>query len=700
MNRGRISTQVFLYFLVTMFLVIIGCGSSDTPVPTYTISGTVTGDTGVTINLTGAATATTTTDAGGAFSFTGRANGTYTVTPVKKSYTFTPTSLAVNVSGANVTGTNFVATANLAMTYGISGTVSGAVQAGVTMTLSGANTGSVATGVDGTYTISGLVPGNYTVTPSKTGNTFTPSSTAVTIAAANSPGNNFVAAAIPVAHNISGTVSGDTSPGVTITVTGTATATATTAADGTYTVTGLYDGGYTVTPSKTGYTFTPSSSAVTVSGANITGKNFVATLNPLPTYSISGAVSGDVLAGVTITTLSSAGSATTTTNASGNYSFSGVANGNFTVTPSLTGYTFSPTSSAVTVFGANITDKNFVATAVATTFSQADLTGTWKSNMLKTGGSSGNKWERDTVTIDSSGYATFVSCLSSNRDTTCPAANSIRLTIDGNGVISASGAGDTDSHMTMTSNKNFAAGTSTSDSNRYQLMIIQKVVPGTSYSSADLQSKSFVYHQLSVGWENTWRYGTGTIDAGLVATPTSETDPSGTRTPGGGATISVDSNGVVTMGGNMATFQGFLSDNKKTIVGTLTDTWTDSGTTYTDYQVMIIQITGQTYTAGPVPNGIHANHMLACGSTSPAPFWIHYTTTVTSGGIITFSDWVSSNSNVTPTGTTYTGSITSSGTVTIAEKPTYHGQVSHDGKFTVATQTNATGIYSLTVNTK
>lgn len=77
-------------------------------------------------------------------------------------------------------------------------------------------------------------------------------------------------------------------------------------------------------------------------------------------YSISGSVTvyGTAQQGVSISlnTLT-----TTTTDASGNYSFSGLANGNYTVTPSQTGYTFNPTSSAQTVNGANVTSANFLA---------------------------------------------------------------------------------------------------------------------------------------------------------------------------------------------------------------------------------------------------------------------------------------------------------------------------------------------------
>jgi hypothetical protein len=62
--------------------------------------------------------------------------------------------------------------------------------------------------------------------------------------------------------------------GVTITLSGDASDSTTTAGDGTYSLTGLADGSYTVTPSLAGRVFTPTSTAVTISGANATGKDF------------------------------------------------------------------------------------------------------------------------------------------------------------------------------------------------------------------------------------------------------------------------------------------------------------------------------------------------------------------------------------------------------------------------------------------
>jgi len=260
-----------------------------TPAATYTISGTITGASGVVaVSLGGASTATTSAATNGTYSFASLANGSYTVTPTLAGYAFTPTSTAVNVSGANAPNTNFTA-AVAANTYSISGS---AGISGATISLSGTNTGTFTSGIGGAYIFSGLIDGSYTVTPSLTGYTFSPTSANVTISGGNvTAGTTFVPTLIPVPHSMSGTVSG-APVGVTITVTGTATKTATTGTGGAYTVTGLYDGSYAVTPTYSGYTFAPNSTPVTISGANVTGKNFTGTANSAVTATANGTVTG------------------------------------------------------------------------------------------------------------------------------------------------------------------------------------------------------------------------------------------------------------------------------------------------------------------------------------------------------------------------------------------------------------------------
>ena len=84
--------------------------------PTFSISGNIsgTGGAGASVDLSGAATGSTVADASGNFSFSGVANGSYTVTPSKTGFTFTPSNSPVVVSGANVTGVTFSATASSA----------------------------------------------------------------------------------------------------------------------------------------------------------------------------------------------------------------------------------------------------------------------------------------------------------------------------------------------------------------------------------------------------------------------------------------------------------------------------------------------------------------------------------------------------------------------------------------------------------
>lgn len=114
-----------------------------------------------------------------------------------------------------------------------------------------------------------------------------------------------------------------------------------------------------------------------------------------------------------------------------------------------------------------------------------------------------------------------------------------------------------------------------------------------------------------MGAANRWRYGTGTIDGTGAMTSTSETTPSGTTgLHVTGWTASVVGNGIVSMSGEgTETFEGFLSDDKKTFVGTFSD---GDGAVH---KLMIGQVTGQTYTAGPVTcrNDIRPSAWHRCG---------------------------------------------------------------------------------------
>jgi len=317
------------------------------------ISGTVSPNGGtVSIAVVGALNAATSTDGSGNYNVPGLTAGTYTVTPTKTGYAFTPQNRSVTLTNADASAVNFTAQA-----VTITGTVSPIANgAGTTLALSGPMTASVTADLSGNYTFSGLADGVYTVTPSKSGFTFTPPNQTVIISGGvSSPGVNFTIQSIPT-YTLSGTITGGAN--AIVALTGSATKSATADASGNYSFSGLLNGTYTVTPGRLGYTVNPANQVVTVNGADVPSVNFTAT--PLPTYSISGTITGGSGATVALT-----GGATlnTTADASGNYTLAGLFNGQYTVTPTKPGFTMSPLNQSVTVTTSNIGSVNFTATA-------------------------------------------------------------------------------------------------------------------------------------------------------------------------------------------------------------------------------------------------------------------------------------------------------------------------------------------------
>ena len=77
-------------------------------------------------------------------------------------------------------------------------------------------------------------------------------------------------------------------------------------------------------------------------------------------FSISGTVSGDVIEGITMTLFGSI-SEITPTNISGNYNFTGLSNGSYTVTPNKYLYTFTPASRTVSIADSDVTGVNFTS---------------------------------------------------------------------------------------------------------------------------------------------------------------------------------------------------------------------------------------------------------------------------------------------------------------------------------------------------
>jgi hypothetical protein len=263
-------------------------------------------------------------------------------------------------------------------THSISGRITssdGVGLSGVTVVLAGVYAGcsgtqSTSTDSSGYYsfTTDYLYSGSGTLTPYLEGYIFTPTSRSIS-SVGNSDvwGQSFMATPLP--HSISGkvmTASGTGIAGNTVKLSGTADATTVTDANGAYTFTGLLKGYYTVEPSQStsGYSFTPPKRTVNIDNKDVSSQDFTIT-----TYIISGRVvnnNGIGFSGVNVT-LSGTESLSTTSDASGNYSFITFQPGLYTITPSMSapGYTFTPSERTVEITTGDIAGQDFSTLAYA-----------------------------------------------------------------------------------------------------------------------------------------------------------------------------------------------------------------------------------------------------------------------------------------------------------------------------------------------
>lgn len=112
-------------------------------------------------------------------------------------YTFTTT-----IGGTvGFTGGIFLALQAALSTHSISGTISGAGGPGATVSYTGPSSGNVTADGSGNFEIDGLGDGDYVVTPTNTGFSFTPSSQNVTVSGADVTGVDFTSAAVPTVYS-------------------------------------------------------------------------------------------------------------------------------------------------------------------------------------------------------------------------------------------------------------------------------------------------------------------------------------------------------------------------------------------------------------------------------------------------------------------------------------------------------------------
>jgi hypothetical protein len=274
------------------------CGNvSGTASKSVTIGGTTTfsisGSAGTASATLTAGTESATSDASGSYTISGLAAGTYAVTPSKSGCTFSPASQSVTITSASVTGKNFTASCgsgDVPLTSGVA--LSGqsvaasawkyyyvTVPSGAT-SLVFATTGATAD-ID-IYTQSGGKPTSasyacrpYTGSGNETCTHSSPAAGTWWVGVYGYEAGSFTITATVASSTPTYSISGSAgTSGATLTA---GTSSATSDASNAYTISGLAAGTYTVTPTKAGCTFSPTSASVTITSANVTGRNFTAT---------------------------------------------------------------------------------------------------------------------------------------------------------------------------------------------------------------------------------------------------------------------------------------------------------------------------------------------------------------------------------------------------------------------------------------
>jgi hypothetical protein len=336
---------------------------------TYTVTGTVKANSSTGSTIAGASISfagkTTTSAGNGTFSITGVAAGTYTLAISAQGYAPYSSGITLN---ANQTLVAVLTPASYTLTGTVhNGSPNGPGLAGATVAVAGK---TAITAGDGTFSITGISGGTYTVVASKTGYISVTSSSFTM-------NSNLVAAMylMPKTYSVSGTVTsagvtGSNSAALSGAIVSIAGQSELTGSAGSFSISGLAPGTYPVIASKTGYNNYTGS--ITVSA----NQTLSIVMTPV-TYTLSGtihtgSITGSGLAGATV----SVAGKTATTASNGTFSISGIPGGSYTYTVTKTGYvsytsgTFSLSSNLVTAtYLAPVPTANNINTVKSTTSS-------------------------------------------------------------------------------------------------------------------------------------------------------------------------------------------------------------------------------------------------------------------------------------------------------------------------------------------
>lgn len=345
-------------------------------------------------------------------------------------------------------------------------------------------------------------------------------------------------------------------------------------------------------------------------------------------------------------------------------------------------------------------------------FVQKDLEGIWNFNILVSGAGAG--WMRGTCVVDNSGIVTFSTFLNSTGETVPPGNLFPSLFINPNGQVHDSAVVSSGFQGIMAVNRKIIVGNSSPGSTTHQLVILQKQVPGVVFTNAgDIQGfgssggggRRFVYNQISSGSSQEWEFASGQMGRDQKLQYSAFSAPSNPVKPVDKASIfNINADGIVSE--NLAGVapqpaavidRGVMSADKSVIIGTATDT---SGAS-PKYILRIYQLVNivasdpNTFIQADL-GGTYDFQLL---SSSTAPLTASGAIVINTSGTATYSTYSDSSGTVSlPAG--FNLAVNVDGNLNNAADPTFFGKLSYFKDMLVMTNTNASGVSSLSIALK
>lgn len=347
--------------------------------------------------------------------------------------------------------------------------------------------------------------------------------------------------------------------------------------------------------------------------------------------------------------------------------------------------------------------------ALSGAFVQGDLEGAWNFNILVSGAGAG--WMRGKCVVDSAGAVTFSSFRNSAGETVPPADLFRSLFLNTTGEIHDANSG---LQGIMATNRKFIVANAAPGGTNHKLVILQKQIPGVIFTNAgDIQGfgssggggRRFVYNQISSGPGEEWEFAAGQMGRDQKVQYSAFTAPSNPVKPADKASIiNISEDGMVTesLAGalpqpTVVIDSGVMSADKSVIIGTATDTSGARPRYILRIYQLVNTIASDPNTFSPADlEGTYGFHLLKSSST---PLTASGTITINASGAAGYSSFADSDGNVLlPAG--FNLAVNADGSLSNAADPTFFGKLSYFKEMLVMSNTDTSGVSSLSIALK